>query len=588
MKIVTVVGNRPQFVKLGVTARALREMGAAAPWRSVVVNTGQHYDAMLSDVFFSELEIEAPQHQLGVGSGPIVDQVGKMLPALREIFAAEQADGVLVYGDTNSTLAAAVAAAHANLPLFHVEGGERLYRRAQMPEEINRVVTDHLANICLCSSRKAVKYLRREGFHESRAVFVGDPMLDIFRLTSRMIEARGSEGARGFGLEPGRFILSTIHRAENTDDPAIATGILAALDAAPMPVLLPAHPRLAHRLKAWGWAPGNALRLIEPLGYFDFQTLLRECALTVSDSGGVNRESFFAGKPCIVPLDSFAWSEAAEAGFSVAVGQDAARIADLLHSFRPQGEAAMIVEHEFGDGHAGERIVAEVARYVESGRRGGEGAWHMLGHYQDLPPAEDRSAFQLRRLDALLAAAGRRWASSPAEAVGADTGLIELDVARDLTAARDVALRLAAAGARAVLFLDPARDGLNPWSDDARALVAEIGAAGHGLGIVAESLDADELTDIARLWSRRFGVPIAWSRGRAAPGLTDIDAATAGWRTIDPAQDAAVPESAGPVRLRILADDWRDVPVIPFEAALVAVDRVRDRQLARVRDAFAR
>lgn len=384
-KILTVVGNRPQFVKLGIVAHRMRARDDAGQLRNVVVNTGQHYDSMLSDVFFSELSIEPPDYDLGIGSGPIVDQMGKMMAPLREIVEREKPDALLVFGDTNSTVAGALVAAHADVPVVHVEGGERLYRRRHMPEEVNRVVTDSVSDLCLCSSRKAVRYLHREGFHPDRAVFVGDPMYDLFMLSGEMLADRKTIMAADFGLTAGSYALSTLHRAENTDDREICIGILGAMDRAPLPVLLPVHPRLRARLLDWGWAPTNALRLIDPLGYFDFQRLLRDCLFAVSDSGGVNREAFFAGKPCIVPLESCAWIEAIEAGFAVAVASDPARLADALHNFRPVGDVKAIVEQEFGDGHASEQIIEETSAVIDTRARHGEGPWHSILRYDAMP-----------------------------------------------------------------------------------------------------------------------------------------------------------------------------------------------------------
>lgn len=387
-KILTVVGNRPQFIKLGIVAHRMRARGDAAPLCNIVVNTGQHYDAMLSDVFFNELSIERPDYDLGIGSGPIVDQMGKMMAPLREIVEREAPDALLVFGDTNSTVAGALVAAHASIPVVHVEGGERLYRRRQMPEEVNRVVTDSVADLCLCSSRKALRYLQREGFHPDRAVFVGDPMYDLFVLSGAMLASRKTITAEDFGLKTGNFALSTLHRAENTDERETCLGILDAMDGAPMPVLLPVHPRLRARLDDWGWTPQNALRLTDPLGYFDFQRLLRDCAIAISDSGGVNREAFFAGKPCIVPLESCAWIEAIEAGFAIAAGSDPARLATALHEFRPTGQVTAIVEQEFGDGHASERIIDETAALIDARAYHGEGPWHPVLRYSEMPPIE--------------------------------------------------------------------------------------------------------------------------------------------------------------------------------------------------------
>lgn len=543
MKILTIVGNRPQFIKLGVTARRLRELGDSAPFRNIVVNTGQHYDQMLSDVFFSELEIEAPDYDLAMGSGNIVDQIGRMLAPLREIVEEEKPDGILVYGDTNSTIAGAIVAGHLDVPLVHVEGGERLYRRSAMPEEVNRIVTDHLADLCLASSRKAVDYLTREGFGPDRVRFVGDPMYDIFKISGEMLTTRRAVQPSDFALSPGAFGLCTVHRAENTDDRTVCLGILEALDNAPLPILLPAHPRLLHRLEQWGWQPRSALRLVDPLGYFDFQSLLRQCAVAITDSGGVGREAFFAGKPTIVPLESSAWIEAVEAGLAVMTGQDPERLGAALHDLRGEADVTPLIEANFGKGDAGARIVDEVAASIELGGRSREGAWHPVARFGELPNARDASALSHAAF-ATLAARHRE--------AGRDTGQIVLDITRSPSGAEDLAGLAAAAGASVTLLLDVDAAAYNPISAETLALLSRLAAAGHR--IAAPTPAAAELLGL------RLGVVVdvaenaEWIEDVAGNGdvlrLSDIDLAA----------DARL------VRIRPWA--WHAVPVGPFESEL--------------------
>ncbi len=538
-KVLTVVGNRPQFIKLGVTARALRELGASAPFESVVVNTGQHYDTMLADVFFSELAIEEPRYNLAIGSGQIADQVGKMLAPLREIVEAENPDAVLVYGDTNSTLAAGIVAAHANLPLVHVEGGERLYRRAFMPEEVNRVVTDHLADLCLASSRKAVPYLLREGMTRERVQFVGDPMYDIFKLTGETLQRRVAAQPQDYGLEASGFILSTMHRAENTDSQAAGIAIMAALDAAPMPVLLPAHPRLKARLDAWGWAPRNALRLIEPLGYFDFQSLLRQSGLIVTDSGGVGREAFFAGKGAIVPLESSAWIEAVEAGMAVMVGSDPARLAQALSDFRPREPIEGFVEHEFGGGDAGERIVTTVDREITSRPRRAEGAWHSVARFGSLPRAADATARTHRTFE--------RDAAKAQEAHGP----LSLDLTRSLNGALRLGELAAGQGISMRLLLPLDRLAYNIFAPDSVAVVAALIAQGHR---PATGRAAGHQTVLSGL----FGVEVELVEAVAWEDDLDGTGVVCPWL-------------------------WSEYPISPFEQELRLVDTSRERQFDALR-----
>jgi UDP-GlcNAc3NAcA epimerase len=529
VKILTVVGNRPQFIKLGVTARRLRELGDAAPFTNVVVNTGQHYDQMLSDVFFTELDIAAPDYNLAMGSGHIIDQIGRMLPLVREICEREAPDGMLVYGDTNSTVAGALAAAHLGIPVLHVEGGERLYRRIAMPEETNRVVTDHLAGMCLTSSRKALGYLRREGFGPDRAVFVGDPMYDIFKLTGAMLGGVETKTPADFGLQPGEFGLATIHRAENTDERETCLDILGALDGAAQPVLLPAHPRLAHRLEGWGWAPKNALRLVEPLGYFDFQALLRDCAFAITDSGGVGREAFFAGKPAIVPLDSSAWSEAVEAGLAVMTGRSGARIAAALAALPAPADHTALIEENFGHGDAGARIVDETAAFIDR-NAGGESAWHRLGRFTDLPPATDSMSYSHAAFADRAKAAGR----------------VVLDITASLAGAADLAKAASAAGASVDVFLDPRAAAYNFAAADAAGAIRDISGSAP--------LTVPDAAAVALLEAAGFAARVA--------GAGDAGDMVAPWR-------------------------WAAVPVSPFEAAQRLADTRADAALAEARDAMA-
>lgn len=544
-KVLTVVGNRPQFIKLGVTARALRELGAEAPFESIVVNTGQHYDAMLADVFFTELQIEPPQYSLGIGSGQIVDQVGKMLQPIREIVETEKPDAILVFGDTNSTLAAAIVAAHANVPLVHVEGGERLYRRSAMPEEVNRIVSDHLADLLLASSRKAVHYLMREGMGPDRVRFVGDPMYDIFKLTGETLRSRPAAQPADFGLEPGQFVIATMHRAENTDSREAGVAIMAALDAARMPVLLPAHPRLKQRLEAWGWAPSQSLKLIDPLGYFDFQSLLRQSRLVVTDSGGVGREAFFAGKGAIVPLESSAWIEAVEAGMSIMVGSDPERLAAALRDFTPREPIAGFVEQEFGAGDAGLRIVEAVAAEITGHPRRAEGPWHPVARFGALPRAIDsteRTFEYFRRQVAVVAAAHG----------------LTFDLGRSLSGAVALGRIASEAGVSGRLLLPLNLLAFNPFAEEAAGVVRELLNQGHRLATGAHYGHREAL-------AAQFGAEVE-------PFDTNA-----------PADADDTFEANGVVRPWL----WGKTPLSPFERRLRLIDAAREAALDGLRREFA-
>lgn len=489
-KILSVVGNRPQFVKQAMFDAALARQGNCGRLRCLTVNTGQHYDEIMSDVFFSDLKATPPSYDLGVGSGPVLDQVGKMLTPLREVVERERPDGVLLFGDTNSTLAGAIAAAHSGIPSIHVEGGERLYKRYEVPEEVNRVVADHLSSLVLTSSRKAGDYLCREGFSEQRAVYVGDIMLDLFKTQVAKVDERAAIAPSTYGVHSGHFILATIHRVENTSSVDLLLSMLDRLDNAPMPVVLPAHPRVAAIIENSRWKPKRNLKLIGPLGYFDFLALLRDAALIVSDSGGVTREALFAGKGCIVPLSHCWWTEAVNAGLAVTVGRDGAALTDALETFRPPSKrAADVVEREFGDGQAAFRIGDQIVRFLDARRDGGqlEGAWHRLGCFEDLPIETVRQDFtyaSYRELLSHLKEYGYRFTrfKLPTEEQGA-VCLLRHDIDFDLDAALKIARVEAEEDVTATYFLMLTSDHYNVFSRKSRAKIQEIIQLGHRIGL---------------------------------------------------------------------------------------------------------
>lgn len=622
-KVICVVGNRPQFVKQAMFDRALADLGGDAPLTSLTVNTGQHYDALMSDVFFQELGAQAPKYDLGIGSGPIIDQIGKMLGPLGQILKDEAPDAVMLYGDTNSTLAGALTAAHSGIPCIHVEGGERLYRRNQMPEEINRVATDHLADLLLTCSRKASRYLAREGMGPDRVIYVGDLMLDLFAANLPLVDARATVGPATWGLTPGGYMLATIHRVENTADRETLLGIFGALDEAPMPVLLPMHPRVKALLAKWEWAPKGSLRLTDPLGYFDFLAALRDAALVVSDSGGVTREALFAGKGCIIPQNRSAWIEPVEAGLSTVVGQDIDALRTALHAFRPDPELAQrVVALEFGDGKAAYNIVRETRNFLDRRKAADrvESAWHPLGHIDEIPPAQRSTDLGYAAYRALLGAflaAGYgfgRFARPPA---GTATCLLRHDIVLDLEKARDMARIEAGMGVKATYFMMPSSDHYNLASAANRALVQEILALGHDLGLHFDAAVYDDLTDVAA-YQRRVGQEAALLSGlceaevtavsfhRPAPLILEGDPALSGDlphshdRDLQAAADY-VSDSGGrwehglptdseafaarqPMHILVHPIWWAEAPVSPVETLLSLLDQ-RHRRDAK---SFAR
>ena len=345
MKIVSVVGARPQFIKAAVVSRVLR-----GRHQEILLHTGQHYDDEMSGVFFRELDLPRPDINLGVGSGSHARQTGEMLIGIEPVLLREKPDGVLIYGDTNSTLAGALAAAKLGIPLAHVEAGLRSFNRA-MPEEINRVVADHLSDLLFCPTRTAVENLAREGI-TAGVHRVGDVMYDLL-LQSLPLAERTSTILERLGLQPGAYLLATVHRASNTDLRENLAGILAGLGATGETVVLPLHPRTRHALAGWGLVPAEKVRLIEPVGYLDMLVLEKNARLILTDSGGVQKEAYWLGIPCVTLREETEWVETVEAGWNVLVGTSVEHLVAAVHSFHPPGEQPAL----FGDGRAGEQIV---------------------------------------------------------------------------------------------------------------------------------------------------------------------------------------------------------------------------------------
>jgi UDP-N-acetylglucosamine 2-epimerase (non-hydrolysing) len=348
VKVASVVGARPQFVKLAPIAEA----AGAAGVHHTIVHTGQHYDPMLSEVFFSELGIPRPDVDLGVGSGTHGVQTGAMLAALDGVFEQVQPDCVLVYGDTNSTLAAAISAVKMHLPVAHLEAGLRSYNR-RLPEEHNRVLTDHAADLCLAPTESAMEHLRSEGLGEN-AVLVGDVMTDVLYRTRDRVVAEGRTGLDGLALDSGGYRLATIHRPDNTDDPERLEAILEGLAGVGEPVVLLAHPRLVAKAAAHGITLGRgSLIAHSPLGYPDLVAAALRSAGVITDSGGLQKEAFLLRVPCVTVRTETEWPETVALGWNVLV-EDPAGIADALGTLRPDPTDAS----PYGDGHAAERAVA--------------------------------------------------------------------------------------------------------------------------------------------------------------------------------------------------------------------------------------
>ncbi len=346
------IGNRPQFVKAAAVSRLLREGGDS----ELLVHTGQHHDDELSTVFVEELGVPRPERELHIHGGTNTEQTARMLAELGPLLAAERPDVVLVYGDTNSTLAGALAAAQAGIPIAHVEAGMRSFDR-RMPEEINRCVTDELSNLLLCPSPGAVANLQREHV-VGEVQMVGDVMVDIAMLFQPRCAADDGP-LQAAGVTAGEYVLVTSHRAGNVDDPARLRKLVDLLLALPVAAVLPLHPRTEARLTAAGWLAeleqAEHIRLQPPLGYLAFTALLTKARAMLTDSGGVQKEAYLAGVPCITMRDTTEWTETVDAGWNVLVDLDTqAALAALDRT--PPAERPQL----YGDGHAGERVASAV------------------------------------------------------------------------------------------------------------------------------------------------------------------------------------------------------------------------------------
>ena len=345
IRITTVIGNRPQFIKAAAVSRRIREHHA-----ETLVHTGQHYDDEMSRVFFEELAVPAPDVELGAGGGTNTEQTARILAALEPVLAEHDPQLVLVYGDTNSTLAGALAGAQARVPVAHVEAGMRSFDRS-MPEEVNRVLTDHASDLLFCSTPTAVQNLEREAV-AGASHLVGDVMADV-SLAFAPIAAERSRALDELGLAAGEFVLVTAHRAGNVDVPERLEQLVDLVAGLPGEVVFPLHPRTAKRLDGGGLRERLAgVKVVPPLGYLDFLELARNARAVLTDSGGVQKEAYLLGTPCITLRDTTEWVETVEAGWNVLVDLDAQAASAALERPRPTAERPDL----YGGGRAGERI----------------------------------------------------------------------------------------------------------------------------------------------------------------------------------------------------------------------------------------
>lgn len=360
MKILTVIGARPQFIKASVVSAAINKTAGLS---EEIIHTGQHFDANMSNIFFDQLGIPKPHYQLDINSGSHGSMTGRMLEAIEKICLESKPDRLMVYGDTNSTLAGALAASKLHIPVAHIEAGLRSFNM-RMPEEINRILTDQVSDILFCPTETAVKNLKNEGFDQKpvQVLNVGDVMQD----SSMFFAERAVKGEALKDVPESNFIVATLHRAENTDDPTRLKAIVDALNYIHkniLPVVLPLHPRTQKVVKSLGLK--LEMLVLEPVGYLEMIWLLKHCSAVVSDSGGVQKEAFFFKKPCITMRDQTEWVELIENGVNVLAGADTQKIIEFTQSML--GKEILDPLNLYGGGEASNKIVKFLATMHEGG-----------------------------------------------------------------------------------------------------------------------------------------------------------------------------------------------------------------------------
>ncbi|MGL4730050.1 MAG: non-hydrolyzing UDP-N-acetylglucosamine 2-epimerase [Clostridium sp.] len=353
MKVITVIGARPQFIKAAAVSKLMKE-----EHEEIIIHTGQHYDENMSKIFFEELNIPYPKYNLSVGSGGHGFQTGEMMMKLEEIYLKENPDLVLVYGDTNSTLAGALVASKMLIPVVHVEAGLRSFNK-KMPEEQNRILTDHLSKLLFTPTETANENLKNEGVVEN-VYNVGDVMFDAVEHFKELAREK-SDIIKKHQLVANDYILTTIHRAENTNDINRLKNIIEALNESGVNVVLPLHPRTKKYMDNYGLEFNSKIKVIEPVGYLDMLLLEENSLKIVTDSGGVQKEAFFMKKPCITMRDETEWVETVENGWNVIVGTDKNKIIESIKSFSPTQEQKNI----FGDGDASIKIIKVINETIK-------------------------------------------------------------------------------------------------------------------------------------------------------------------------------------------------------------------------------
>ena len=374
MKIATIIGARPQFIKAAAVSRAIAKHNNLthnplpitcckapithypSPITEIIIHTGQHYDDEMSAIFFRELEIPKPKYNLNIGSGTHGTQTGKMLSGIEDVLLKEKPDWVLIYGDTNSTLAGAVSAAKLHIPIAHVEAGLRSFNRL-MPEEINRVVADHISHLLLCPSQVAVNNLSAEGISKGVKI-VGDVMADALQFAARHIQTK-ADIKKKLQLQNQTYLLATIHRAENTDNKERLQNIISALNALEDTIILPIHPRTRKILHDMNLTLKPHVRIIDPVGYFDMIALEYSARMILTDSGGIQKEAYWLKVPCVTLRDETEWLETVENGWNILTGANSAKIIKAVKTFKSPAKHPQL----YGNGKAAEKCLKTLLKY---------------------------------------------------------------------------------------------------------------------------------------------------------------------------------------------------------------------------------
>lgn len=361
MKICTIIGARPQFVKAAVISAKIAEISAEKTMEEIIIHTGQHYDPEMSEIFFNELNIPKEKYNLNVGSGSHGVQTGKMIEGIENILLQEKPDWVLIYGDTNSTMAGALAAVKLHIPVAHVESGMRSFNRS-MPEEINRVVSDHVCTLNLCSTVTSMENLKNEGLANT-SILTGDVMYDCAVKFADLAE-KHCDPLMKFELTRKKYVLMTCHRAENTDDKLRISQIVEAVNmiAETIPVIYPIHPRTRKLLKEYGLDFSDQVQVVDPVGYFEMLVLEKNAALILTDSGGVQKEAFFYNVPCVTMRDETEWVETVKLGFNVIAGADTETIVKAVEKFSANPPQS-VSSSPYGDANSAEKIINAILEF---------------------------------------------------------------------------------------------------------------------------------------------------------------------------------------------------------------------------------